>query len=181
MALKSQDFFVTLRLAANGPRTAYARLASELGMSASEVHASVKRAEMAGLLHGAEMNHRPNFASIEEFLVHGLKYAFPASRGGMTRGVPTSYAAEPLRRIVEAGSEPIPVWPSETGTKRGIALQPLYRRAPAAALRDATFYQYLTLADALRDGRMRERKYAEIELRNRLREASEKLRAESSY
>jgi hypothetical protein len=62
----------------------------------------------------------------------------------------------------------------QQGKHRGIAFDPLYRTAPVAALRDPLFYEYLALADALRDGRIRERQLAETELRNRLREASER-------
>lgn len=51
MQLKPQDFLVALKLVARGAqRWTYALLASELGMSASEVHASVKRGLRAGLL-----------------------------------------------------------------------------------------------------------------------------------
>jgi hypothetical protein len=58
-----------------------------------------------------------------------------------------------------------------TGKERGIAFDPLYKTAPGAAMRDPIFYEYLVLADALRDGRTRERKYAEQELHRRFQEA----------
>jgi hypothetical protein len=45
----------------------------------------------------------------------------------------------------------------------------LYKTAPVAAPRDQTFYELLVLADALRDGRIRERNVAATELRRRLR------------
>ena len=138
-------------------------------MSSSEVHAAVKRAQASRLLHGAELGERPNYAAIEEFLIHGLKYAFPAERGELTRGVPTSYAAEPLRQVISLGDEPPPVWPYPTGTQRGISFQPLYKQAPEAALRDPVLYELLALADALRDGRARERKLAEEMMVSRLR------------
>jgi hypothetical protein len=105
-----------------------------------------------------------NIAALEEFLVHGLKYVFPAERGEMSRGVPTSYGAAPLRKMIAPTDEPIPVWPYPDGTHRGVSFAPLYKTAPAAALRDASFYELLALADALRDGRVRERKMAEAEL-----------------
>lgn len=169
MALKSQDVYVALKLVAAGSRATYAQLASELVMSPSEVHAAVKRAQASGLLHGPGMHNRPNMAALEEFLVHGLKYVFPAEHGEPTRGVPTSYSAEPLRSCIVAGNDPIPVWPYEQGKQRGVAFVPLYKTAPIAALRDRAFYEYLVLADALRDGRVRERKIAEGELHSRLR------------
>jgi hypothetical protein len=140
-------------------------------MSPSEVHAAVKRAQASRLLHGSELGERPNLAAIREFLAHGLKYAFPAKRGELTRGVPTSYAAEPLRRVIALGDEPPPVWPYPAGTKRGISFQPLYKHAPKAALRDPGLYELLALVDALRDGRARERKLAEEMIVSRLRPA----------
>lgn len=51
MQLKPQDFLVALKLVVLGDqRWTYARLAHELGLSASEAHASVKRGLQAGLL-----------------------------------------------------------------------------------------------------------------------------------
>lgn len=156
-------------VAANSRRAPYAELAAELGMSPSEVHASVKRAQLARLLHGPELGNRPNFAALEEFLVHGLKYAFPAQHGELTRGIPTSYAAEPLLSVIAQNGDPPPVWPFAEGKERGFSLEPLHKSAASAALCDPLFYEYLALADALRDGRSRERKRAEEELHRRLR------------
>jgi hypothetical protein len=177
MVLKSQDVYVALKIASAGSRRdTYSQLASELVMSPSEVHACVKRAQASHLLHGPALHNRPNIAALLEFLVHGLKYAFPAQRGELTRGVPTSYAAAPLRDMIAPGSEPVPVWPYEGGKQRGVAFAPLYKTAPIAALRDPSFYEYLVLADALRDSRVRERKLAENELHRRLREANARLK-----
>lgn len=51
MQLKPQDFLVALKLVAWGEqRWTYARLAQELGLSASEAHAAVKRGLQSGLL-----------------------------------------------------------------------------------------------------------------------------------
>lgn len=165
MRLKPQDVVVALKFCVYGSnRPPFAQIAADLGMSASEVHGAVKRAQAAHLLHGPEMLDRPNVSAIEEFLIHGIRYAFPAERGGPTRGVPTSYAAEPLSQLIAPGDEPIPVWPHPEGNKRGIAFTPLYKTVPVAALRDLLLYKYLALVDAIRDGRTRERKLAEQEL-----------------
>jgi hypothetical protein len=178
MVLKPQDVYVTLKIvAARSDRPPYSRLAAELVMSPSEVHASVQRAQASHLLHGPRLKNRPNFGALEEFLLRGLKYAFPPERGELTRGVPTSYAAEPLRGMIAPGTEPIPVWPYEEGKQRGISFEPLYKTAPIAALRDLPFYEYLALADALRDGRVRERRIAEKELCRRLGEARERTKS----
>lgn len=50
------------------------------------------------------------------------------------------------------------------GTARGVALEPLYPTAPAAARADPQLYQCLALIDALRSGRARERNLAEEHL-----------------
>lgn len=171
--LKPQDVYVVLKIVSDGsPLAPYAQLASELVMSASKVHACVKRAQTCRLLHGSQLYNRPNIAAVEEFLVHGLKCVFPSERGELTRGVPASYAAEPLRSLIAPGTEPMPVWAIDDGDVRGVSFAPLYKTAPIAALRDPRFYAYLALADALRDGRARERKLAETALHKRLRAAS---------
>ena len=172
MVLKPQDIYVVLKIVAAGAdRPHYSQLAADLVMSSAEVHACVKRAERVHLLHGAALKHRPNFAALEEFMLHGIQYVFPPERGEMTRGVVTAYAAEPIRRFVGQGSEPAPVWPHERGKQRGMSFEPLHKSAPIAALRDPLFYEYLALTDVLRDGRVREKKIAANELKRRFKEA----------
>lgn len=175
MTLKPQDVVVVLKLAlAEGRRSTYANLASQLGISASEVHAAAKRAETARLLTPDKRGPRPNRRALLEFVLHGVRYAFPAVRGALTRGVPTSYAAPPLDSIIVQPDEPPPVWPYAKGSVRGYELSPLYANAPEAALRDPKLYELLTLIDALRDGRARERQIAEKELTARLATPSAK-------
>lgn len=170
MVLKPQDVLVALKLLEfEGKRPPFAQIAKDLSMSASEVHAAFKRLRAAHLLHGPELGNRPNRQALKEFLLHGLKYVFPAQNGAMTRGLPTSYAAEPLRRHIRAGNEPVPVWPTPDGPTRGTAFEPLYSSVPEAARRDCHLYELLALIDAIRDGRARERKIAEKELIARLR------------
>ena len=78
-SLKPQDIAVILQLCRHAPpRPSYSQLASTLFRSPSEIHAAVKRAQASHLLHGPELGERPNRAAIEEFLIHGLKYAFPS-------------------------------------------------------------------------------------------------------
>jgi DNA-binding Lrp family transcriptional regulator len=168
-SLKPQDLVVVLKLCTyEGPRPSIARIADQLDMSASEVHAAIQRARESHFLHGRELGERPNKEAIREFLVHGLKYVFPPQRGELTRGIPTAYAAEPLKHLIAGGDEPVPVWPSPEGKIRGMSFEPLYKTVPAAAMRDVRLYELLALADALRDGRSRERKIAEKELVTRL-------------
>lgn len=169
MYLKPQDVMVALKLCSYGrQRPAISVVANDLALSPSEVHGAIKRLRYARLLHGSEFEDHPNVSALEEFLVHGLKYSFPAEHGPVTRGLPTSYAAPPLKSEILPGDELPPVWPYSEGQTRGVALQPLYRTAPLAASRDPLLYEYLALVDAIRNGRARERKMAEKELVKRL-------------
>lgn len=120
-------------------------------------------------MHGPALKDKLNISALEEFLVHGLKYAFPAEHGEVTRGIPTSYAAEPLKSEITISNDLPPVWPWHEGDTRGVGLEPLYKSVPHAALRDPALYQLLALVDAIRDGRARERNLAERDLAHRLK------------
>jgi hypothetical protein len=167
--LKPQDIYVLLKLAPLGRRDMpYAKLGAELLMPASEVHASLLRCRESNLIRGEVSDEVVNLSGLEEFLLHGIQYAFPIVPGELTRGLPTSYAAPPLSSFILAGNDPPPVWPSSAGKVRGYAIQPLYRKAPVAALNDPIFYELMAIADALRQGKARERNQAAQELRKRL-------------
>jgi hypothetical protein len=178
--LRPQDVIVILKLVANSDQTnwTYAELSKKLFMSASQVFRSVARAEAARLLSvpslplgrikGTSLFARPNLGNLTEFLVHGVKYCFPAERGEITRGVPTAHAAPPLDQQIVQSSELPPVWPFAEGRARGIKLSPLHKNAPQAALRDPKLYELLALVDAIRDGRAREVEIGVRELSARL-------------
>ena len=149
------------------PRPAIAQLASDLSLSPSQVHASLKRLERARLAD--PQGGRPILRAVEEFLIHAVRYVFPAQRGETTRGIPMAYAAPPLSdHIVGSGDQP-PVWPDPEGKVRGVGFEPLCKSVPKAARKDPVLYELLALVDALRDGRARERRIAERELSTRLR------------
>jgi hypothetical protein len=172
--LRPQDVVVVLKLlASRGQPWTYAKLGEELLLSASQVFRSVDRAEIARLLETPPITPPsadhirpfwPNRGNLKEFLVHGVKYAFPARRGGLVRGLPTAHAAPPLNRHIAESFEPPPVWPYADGTVRGTEFSPLYKNVPAASLRDRKLYELLALVDAIRDGRAREREIAIREL-----------------
>lgn len=167
-ALLPQDVLALAKLVSyGGRRPPMAQVAADLGLSPSQVHASLKRLERLRLI--APSTNLPQLRAVEEFLLHGVKYAFPVLRGEATRGMPTAYAAPPLSAMIAAGGDLPPVWPSAEGTVRGLTLEPLHKAAPKAAAQDPVLYELLALIDALRDGRTRERQLAERELTTRLR------------
>lgn len=173
MALKPQDVMVAMKLCCyQGQRPPISVIAGDLRLSPSEVHGAMKRLQNAGLLHGPEMKSKPNVSALEEFLLHGFKYVFPAALGQPTRGLPTSYAAPPLNAEILSGDDLPPVWPWHEGHVRGVSFQPLYKTVPVACSNDPLLYEYLALLDAVRSGRARERNIAEQELVKRLRSAN---------
>jgi hypothetical protein len=173
MILKSQDILLLLKLVVSASkREKLSVLASDIGLSQGEVTAARRRAGAAGLLHTRAGRTEVDRAALAEFLIHGLRYVLPAQRGALTRGIPTSYAAPPLNRVIANPAEPPPVWPYSEGNVRGFEFSPIYKSAPYAASRDAKLYELLALVDALRDGRVRERDFAANELRARLEPAS---------
>jgi len=167
MILKPQDIVILLKLVTLGSRPwSYSALALELGMSPSEVHSGIRRASAARLFD--PQRNLPAIRSLQEFLVHGVKYAYPPDRGQITRGIPTCYAAPPLNSLIVQSDEPPPVWPDPDGPVRGYEFSPLYRSVPKAAVHDQAFYELLVLVDTIRDGRARERELAVKLLAERL-------------
>ena len=139
-----------------------------MGMSPSEVHAAAKRAIAAKLARKEDDNILPNIRSLEDFLLHGIQYVFVPERGELNRGIPTSYAAAPLKKHFTNTGEPPPVWPDPEGKVRGESFSPLYKSVPVAIKKDPKLYELLVLVDAIRGGRVRERELASKDLKKKL-------------
>ena len=161
--LKGQDIVVLAALMDEGRADEpYAELARRVRISASEAHAAVRRLRESRLVGSDRRVQRRNAM---EFLLHGLRYAFPLRSAGRTvRGMPTSYAA-PVARDAFAVSGAAPVWQTGDGGAFGQAVEPLYPTAPAAATDSPELYDRLAILDMLRGGRLRERQFAEERLR----------------
>lgn len=169
MILKPQDVLVALYLCRPEAATfTYAEKAKALGMSASEVHAAEKRLCEARLIDPDSRGVRRG--PMLDFLVHGVPYVFATSPKEWTRGVPTAWAAPALADQFAQSDQPPPIWPDPEGKTKGVSVQPLYRSVPKVVREDAELYDLLSLVDALRIGRVREKKVAEHEIRNRLKQ-----------
>jgi hypothetical protein len=161
------DIFVLLKLAVKGDKPWVQQdLANELHVSQATVHRALKRAQAVRLYSSPRRT--LNAPNLIDAVVCGARYFLAPTRGGEARGMPTSWAAPPLRSLLAASDEIVPVWPDPSGTVRGIALEPLHRSVPVAAREDPMLYELLALVDVLREGRARECKLAEKELRLRL-------------
>jgi hypothetical protein len=171
LRLKPQDVVVALKLAAMpSARWTQPELARSIHLSASEVNHGLKRLAACHLYNARER--RVVRASLQEFLVSGLRYVFPAQLGLFGEGMPTSIGASAaLSAKLMLGDEDLVVWPaadSRAFRVRGRVLAPLYRTVPLAAAEDPALHEYLALVDALRVGRARERALAKEELARRL-------------
>lgn len=166
--LKPQDVVLALKLVAQGTKEwTQPELARSLHLSAGEVNHGLKRLTACHLFNARER--RVVRASLQEFLVAGLRYVFPAELGLYGEGMPTASSVGPLAKKMRLGDEDVVVW-AATGKKsvRGRVIEPLYRTAPLAAAQDPLLHEYLALADTLRIGRARERALARDELMKRL-------------
>ena len=145
-------------------------LESLLGISKTEVNASIKRSLSTGLaIKDRDSGQpKPNRRNLHSFIVHGLKFVFPAKPGAMTRGTPTAFAAPMLRGLLISGGEYIYVWPFAEGHDVGQSIQPLFKSVPEAVQKDDRLYEYLALVDAIRLGNQREAGVAGHRLSERL-------------
>lgn len=170
MILKPQDVVILLKLVAVGKANwSFSTLSVELSMSPSEVHAGVRRSIAANLAVKTNNRVTPAVRSLEEFIMHGIRYVFVPDRGEMIRGMPTLHAGPPLDRMIVSSNEPPPVWPDSEGVVRGQSFSPLYKSVPKAAKRDRQLYELLVLTDGIRGGSVREHKIAIKELSERLK------------
>lgn len=170
MIIKSQDIVVLIKLLAyqDDKRWSQNSIALELCLSPSQINSAFKRLIEAGLITHYHPPNKPQpiIQACEEFFIHGLKYVFPAKLGEIVRGVPTSYSGPSLKDQIVMGNDPMPVWPYGEGEVRGVALKPLYPSVPESIIKhpDPLFYNLLTLIDAIRSGRAREKQLAMQEL-----------------
>jgi hypothetical protein len=141
-------------------------LEAELMIPRAGVHRSLQRLDGAGLYD--LQRRRSNVAQAEEFLVHAVKYVFPAEVGGETRGLPTAWAAPPLVGVMAPETGLPPVWPDPLGRDRGFSFTPLHPAAPEIARADPVLAERLFLVDALRGGDARIRGLAADMLGERL-------------
>ena len=133
-------------------------LESSLGISKTEVNASIKRSLSSGLaIKDPEFGRtKPNRRNLYNFIINGLKFVFPAKPGAMTRGIPTAFAAPMLDKLLISAGEYIYVWPFAEGKDMGQSVKPLFKSVPEAIQKDNRLYEYLALVDAIRLGNQRE-------------------------
>ena len=153
--LRPFDIAVALRLLLV-PEDRYEPLADALVTSTSAVHRSVARLGLAGICRPSSRT--VNRDAFHEFLLHGVRFAFPPMIGPERTGVPTSIAHPRVRELLPNGTESRAlVWPSDLGKEQAASIAPLFSGVPAVASRDPRLHELLAVVDALRTGNKRER------------------------
>lgn len=161
--MKPQDIIVMLKILLWSKEDwTIAKIAVSIGLSSSETHSAIKRCELADLY--SSITRKPIVKNLEEFILYGLRYVFPAKPGPRDRGIPTAHSAPPLSNLIIDDNNEQYVWPDVNGNNRGITISPLYSSVSEAVANDHMLYEILALIDALRLGKTRERKIAQDEL-----------------
>ena len=145
-------------------------LEASLGISKTEIAASIKRSRASGMSIKNRITNRPNpnRKSLRDFITYGLKFVFPAKPGPMQRGLPTVFTAPVLKDSLHSAGKLIHVWPYAQGHEMGQSVEPLFKTVAEAAEKDDQLYAYLALVDAIRLGNQREAQLATSLLKERL-------------
>ena len=156
--MRPHDIVVLLKIIALGEQPWKNKdLAASLYISPAEITDSISRSQFAGLI-SADRRKVFNVA-LESFLMNGLKFVFPVKPGSMVKGIATAHSAPLMAKYFDS-EEPY-VWPDISGTIRGLAIEPLYPGAVAAAKNDSILYDLLAACDVFRVGKVREIKKAQ--------------------
>ncbi|HQR93876.1 MAG TPA: hypothetical protein PLK14_13385 [Sediminibacterium sp.] len=131
-------------------------LSRSLYISSAEVSESLNRSSFSGLID----TNRKKVARIAftEFLKYGLPYVFPQTPGPLSRGMATSHGHPLLKKHIVSSSTY--VWPDFEGKDYGQVIEPLYPNQVKAAKEDEKLYEALAMLDAIRVGKVREKKFA---------------------
>ena len=148
------------------PNYSMRALAATTGISKSEISLGMQRCYKIALAKLDDESKIPivNKKALFNFIIHGLRYTFPADIDKLSRGIATSFAAPPLQKKLMTAGDNIYVWPDALGKSKGQALAPLYKSVPFAVRHDKLLYTLLALIDAVRIGAARESNLAIKEL-----------------
>ncbi|MFT5433344.1 MAG: hypothetical protein ACI9OJ_004050 [Myxococcota bacterium] len=131
------------------PGEGYEGLGRALGIGVGAAHRSVRRLEKAQLV--VRERREVLKSHLEEFVIHGLRYAFYVELGPETLGIATAHVSG----LLDGGRTF--VWPSAHGTHRGESVTPLLPQALDMPQREPDLYRGLAAIDSIRLGGQRER------------------------
>jgi hypothetical protein len=167
ISLKPQDVALLVKLLSlKEAQWRQTDIAAALGLSQGEIAKALSRLAKAKLIQ----DKRVNRTAALEFILHAIKYVFPAEIGPLVAGVPTGISSPMHQKMVVQHDEDPYVWPSVNGSMRGQMIKPFYPYLADAALKDLKFYGIMSAIEILRVGRARERRLAEQYLERKIKE-----------
>jgi len=145
-------------------------LERETGISKSQINVALNRCYDIGLAKKDRRLDVPrvNTRALVDFIIHGLKYVFPAKPKELSRGIATGFSAPVLEGKLMSAGEFALVWPDAQGNTKGQAVEALFKSATFAVRRDPEMYALLALVDAIRVGQPREANLARNMLEKRI-------------
>lgn len=166
--LKPKDLVVLLTILTwEEEKWTYAELGDELNLSSSQIQYALERLDYSHLFDKGGRYLR--LYEIEEFVSHGVRYAFAARPGPLKRGTPAAMSAPVGKELfVSSGRGPGYIWPNPEGEIRGQEIEPLYDDVPILIERRPELYDWLALIDIIRIGSARERGVAAQEFADRI-------------
>ena len=162
--LKPQDIVIAVKLLTwPSAEWSFHALGVSLGIGHNQVHLAYKRLILCDLVN--KESKRTIKTNLFEFLVHGMRYVFPAIWQGESSGIPTSISGPSLKGLIKSGERI--VWPTKNVANpvKGRGLLPIHDSVIVAALSDRKCYEILSVGEALRSGGAREREVASQELK----------------
>ncbi len=158
-SIKSHDIIVLLKILCQGRNNwKFESLQEDLHLSVSAIHRSLERCVQAKFISPKPYDDVYSL-NVSEFLIHGIAYTFAVEPGKITRGIATAHSAPPLNKKIISEKD-IYVWPYLKGKLRGQSIEPLMKHVPEIVQHDKSLYEILTLIDAIRIGRPREKEIA---------------------
>lgn len=155
--MRPQDIVILLKIVVLGNKEwQFQDLSRSLYISGAEVSESLHRSCFAGLVDNTRK--KVQLVSLSEFLKFGFPYVFPQSPGPLTRGMVTAHSHPLLKNHIISSATY--VWPDFEGADYGQAIEPLYPNQVKAAKDDPKLYDALAMLDAIRVGKVREKKFA---------------------
>lgn len=165
--IKPHDIVVLLKLLCRGKGGwKYESLEQELTLSKSAIFRSLNRCANAKFISSNPFQ-QFYIKNLSEFLIHGIQYVFVAEPGKTTRGIATAHSASPLNKVIVSEKD-VYIWAYAKGNLRGQAIEPLIKHAAEIVKTDNDLYELMTLIDAIRVGKTREKQIAATILTEKL-------------
>ncbi|WP_333617013.1 MarR family transcriptional regulator [Acinetobacter variabilis] len=178
--LKDEELDTFFELSAFYDSLSIRGLAESVVISKSEVSESLKRLIKVGLLlissnsplkriELVEMQWTTNKRALLDLIIYSFQYFFHTEPAGIDIGIPSVFNNKKLSDHLSYSSSLPYVWPAQSyRSVSGLAVEPLYKSVPYAALDDNFLYEVFALIDVFRIGSPREKKIAEKLLREYL-------------